>query len=279
MKNLLLIISAALILSSSANAQVKRKPLRKKGAATTTANQPQTASAPVDGDAETLTPNRPQKKNERAVETATTQRKNAGDNAAKTAAEMPFVYEFSQPRFLLSKIRIEHDGAGAGRMTFEKQNVTEPVTEQIQVSPRVLEQIKNDYAALNFLDSSEVYQTPDRDYSHLGTMKFRLIRADKRREIEFNWTENKTARDLAAVYEKLTQQFVWIFEMNLARENQPLETTKLTEQLVGLYNRSQLADARQMLPLLHKIIDDERVPLVGRNQIARLVTRIEKQKD
>jgi hypothetical protein len=64
--------------------------------------------------------------------------------------------------------------------------------------------------------------------------------------------------------------------MNLARENQPLNTPKLMEQLDSLISHGGLSDEYQLLPLLRDLTTDEHVPLITRNHAARLLKRIEK---
>jgi hypothetical protein len=79
-------------------------------------------------------------------------------------------------------------------------------------------------------------------------------------------------------YRRVANQYVWMFDFNLARENQPLETPKLVESLDGLIKRNEIADPQQMLPFLTALSNDERVPLIGRNRAGKLVKQIEKQK-
>jgi hypothetical protein len=69
-----------------------------------------------------------------------------------------------------------------------------------------------------------------------------------------------------------------MFDFNLARTNQPLETPKLVDSLDSLINRNEISDPHQLLPFLTAISNDERVPLIGRNRAAKIVQKIEKQK-
>lgn len=194
-----------------------------------------------------------------------------------TAKGPLYRYEFIQPEFLVSRIVIEHDDTGNGNISFEKKSYGEPITEPIEVSPASLEKLKAAFAALNFIDSTESYQF-ERDYAHMGNIAITLKNAGKERTAKYNWTTNPEAKVLMDEYRRVANQFVWMFDFNLARENQPLETPRLVDALDGLLKRSEISDPHQMLPFLQAVSNDERVPLIGRNHAGKLVKQIEKQK-
>lgn len=286
MKQTILFFVLLIFVSISATAQTKRKPRKivdKKPAvaAAQTTKVEELTAPPIDA---------PHKKNERAAESPIVQstetvaapvKKNQlrGESATvnKTAA-MPFAYEFAQPKFTIKRVVIEHDERGAGRISFLKQDLDEPLVDPLQISAKSLEKIKALWNDLNFLESSDDYQTPDKDFAHLGTMKLRRESAEKKREAVFNWTDNKIAKDLTDEYKKLTEQFIWIFEMNLARENFPLNSPKMIDNFESLMRRNLISDTEQMLPFLRELADDERLPLIARNRTKKVVERIEKSK-
>ncbi len=209
------------------------------------------------------------------------QRPGSETSVSKTnaATSVPtFFYEFTRPGFTYSKISIEHDDNGKGSITFEKKDLDESISDPIAISSATLEQITAALDELNFFDSAENYQY-EKDYSHLGTSKFTFIRGDKKRSTEFNWTDNKAAKTLADIYRKLTNQYTWEFEINVSRENQPLQSPGIIAVLDSYLRRNEIADPNQMLPFLKDLHEDDRLPLMSRNHIDRLIKRIEKAKD
>jgi hypothetical protein len=72
---------------------------------------------------ETKKPNQPAKTNER------------NGAVAKESAPIYF-YTFAQPNFTVSRIFIEHDEAGAGKISFEKKNFGDLIVEPLQLSQR-----------------------------------------------------------------------------------------------------------------------------------------------
>lgn len=191
--------------------------------------------------------------------------------------EYDYRYEFTQPDFITSKIVIEHNDSGSGKISFTRKDFDEPVSDPLQVSAETMEKLNAAFTALNFVESTEDYQY-SRDFSNLGNVAITLRRNGKQRTAKYNWTENKEAKILMDEYRRLANQYVWMFDFNLARENQPLETPRLVNSLDSLIRRNEIADVKQMLPFLQAASNDERVPLIGRNHITKLLKQIEKQK-
>jgi hypothetical protein len=213
----------------------------------------------------------PTKKNERP-----TNGNSNNQTVVKNETAPNYFYEFSQPNFVVSKIFIEHDENGKGKITFMKKDWEETDSDPIQISATALERIKNAFAELDFLNSTENYQY-EKDYPHLGNIVIKLRRDGRERETKFNWTQNPKARILYDEYRKIGNQFLWVFDMNVARVNQPLDAPKLMDLLDRNIQRNEISDSVQMIPFLKELANDERIPLIARNHALRLITEIEKK--
>ena len=233
------------------------------------------ATPPADAAPDTKAPTKKNGRPDERLQTSAGNPQNESD--ANMGSKSVYYYEFSQPDFVVQKIIIEHDGSGAGKISFVKRGYGDTVTDPIQVSAAALERINNAFTALNFLDSNENYQF-EKDYSHLGTSTYRLKRDGRERTVVFNWTANKDAKALADEYRKIGNQFIWIFDITLSRENQPLEAPKLLISLDSLIKRNEISDPSQMVALLKGLTDDERIPLIARNHAGKLARQIEKVK-
>jgi hypothetical protein len=186
-----------------------------------------------------------------------------------------YSYEFSQPKFYIKHIVLEHDVNGRGTVTFERLNEDTPVTEPIALSADALARINAAWQALQFLDSSTDYQS-NKQFPHLGTMRIGMERGEQKRVAEFNWTNNPNAETLVNEYRKVADQAIWIFDIALARENQPLNAPKLMEAMESMLKRNAVSDPRQLVKLLQEISTDEHVPLIARNHALRLIKQIQK---
>lgn len=255
-------------LAMSFFAQTK-KPIKKNVKPTATP-MPQTSPTQTPS-VETEPVKTPTKKNERPTDG------NSSNNVVQSKDAPNYFYEFSQPAFTISKVLIEHDESGKGKISFMKSISSEVITDPIQLSRATLERINNALTALNFFDSTESYQY-QKDYSHLGNIKIKVKKDGRERETKFNWTENKDAKTLADEYRKISNQYIWMFDVNLARENQPLESPKLMDVLDSYLRRNEISDPKQLIPFLKELGDDERMPLIARNHATRLIKQIEQEK-
>jgi len=186
-----------------------------------------------------------------------------------------YTYEFSQPKFYVKHIVLEHDANGRGTVTFERLNEDTPISEPIELSTAALARITSAWQALQFLDSQTNYQS-DKQFPHLGTMRIGMQRGEHKRVAEFNWTNNSEASKLVGEYRKAADQAMLVFDIAIARENQPLNAPKLMELFETLLKRDGLSDPRQLLKLLQDLSTDEHVPLIARNHALRLIKQIEK---
>jgi hypothetical protein len=201
--------------------------------------------------------------------------------SATTAVNTPptdaasYSYEFNQPKFYVKHIFLQHDSAGHGKITFERLNEDVSVEEPLEISAAALAKIRASWDALKFLDSQKDYQS-SQQFPHLGTMKIGMQLGERKRIAEFNWTHDQNAADLIAEYRKLADQAILVFDISVARENQPLNAPKLMETMESLLKRNGLSDPKQLLPLLTDISTDEHVPLIARNHALRLIKQIKK---
>ena len=198
-------------------------------------------------------------------------------NGATKSDAVKYSYEFSQPKFYVKHIVLEHDANGRGTVTFERLNEDTPVVEPLQLSTAALARISSSWQALQFLESDADYQA-DKQFPHLGTMRIGMQRGDRKRVAEFNWTKNSNASTLVSEYRKAADQAILIFDISIARQNQPLNMPKLMEGMESLLKRDGLSDPRQLLKLLEDLSTDEHVPLIARNHALRLIKQIQKSK-
>jgi len=267
---LLVVVLAAATVSAQ---QVKRRPVPKPAepAATPEVSPKPEPTVEVTDSRSAV----PAKKNGRPAANTTGKNQNPAPGSVKGSSA--YTYEFSRPEFYISYVLIKHDEFGKGSISFKKKGVEETQTDPITLSPVTLGKINDALAALNFLDSAEDYQF-EKDYSHLGNVTFTLAKDGKSRTAKYNWTLNRDAKTIADEYRRIANQYVWQFDMAIARENQPLEAPKLMDALDSYLKRSEISDPKQMVPLLKELSNDERIPLIARNHAAKLAGAIEKMK-
>jgi len=212
------------------------------------------------------------KKNDRPPDGATAP---VREQNQKQADETRYQYEFAQKDFVISQIVIKHDALGRGEISFRHKNDETPIVEPIELSTGAIGRIFGLWSKLRFLDSTEDYQS-SKNFAHLGTYKLIMDDGKRQRTAEFNWSHNPIAWNLAQEYRRVADQAIFIFDMNVARENQPLNAPGLLNQLESMYKRNGLSDPRQLVPLLQELSTDEHIPLIARNHADRILKKIEK---
>ena len=260
-----LIITGAAI-GASAQSRAKGKPSAEQSAPKKTTARPDEQPAP-----KKTTP-RPE---EQQGTTTTTPAKPGAAAAKEDPNAARYIYEFEHPDFFVYFIHIEHDDAGRGLIRFERRSDAEQTTEPFQLSPAALGRIAARWAALKFLDSTANYQG-ERTYPSYGKSRLTMRQSGRTRTAEFNYATDPDAFALADEYRRAADQAVLVFELKVAVESQPLETPKLLSRLDSLVEGTRLSDPQQLVPFLRELSTDERVPLVGRNQIARTLKKLEK---
>ena len=186
-----------------------------------------------------------------------------------------YSYEFSQPQFDVSHIVIEHDASGQGKITFERQGQAAPIVGPMVLSTGALGRILGLWTALQFLESTENYQS-DKQFPHLGTMRLSMEQGTRKRTAEFNWSNNKEAASLATEYRRVADQAVLLFDIDIARENQPLNMPALMDLFEMYLQRGDLSDPYQLIPVLQGIATEDHLPLIARNHATRLLKKIQK---
>jgi len=263
-----MLFAGIVFLGISAEAQVKKTQRPAKSIPTPT---------PVAVPAPSPTPEK-QKKNGRPSDANSGMGKvEASKTDAGQGYTPTYFYEFNRPGFLTSRVLIEHDAAGKGKISFLKKDFGELMSDPIQLSTVTVKGINEGLERMDFLDSTEDYQY-EKDLSHLGVTVFRFRRDGRERTVKFNWTTNKEAKFLMDEYRRISNEYVWKFDMVVTRENQPLESPRMLDGLGSYLERGEISDPPHLLPYLKELGEDERLPLIARNHALRLIKQIEKKK-
>ena len=197
------------------------------------------------------------------------------EEGEKSVEQASFAYEFTQPQFHIRHIVIEHDALGTGKITFERLHEEVAIVEPVALSKAALTRISSLWETARFLESDTNYQS-DKQFPHLGTIRLKMARGERNRIAEFNWTNNATVAALVAEYRRVADQAIFIFDISVARANQPLNAPKLLERLELLMRRDGISDPEQLVPLLRDLSTDEHIPLIARHHADRLLKKIKK---
>lgn len=259
------LLGLLLLTALSAHAQKRTpRPVKKTPPTTTT-------TAPIPSPQPTPAPS--SKKNERPLDTQAV----AGGPPTAKPFVPSYLYEFTRPGFTVPRIIVEHDTTGRGKISFEKQGFDDLISDPIELSAVTLEKINAIVKALDFVNSTEEYQS-ERDYSHMGNVTITITQGGKSRTVKYNWSKNPQAKALMDEYRRVANQYVWKFDISSARENQPLEAPGLMQLIDDMISRGDISDPPQLVPFLTDLSTDERLPLIARNRASKIIVNIGKSK-
>ncbi|MFN0121918.1 MAG: hypothetical protein ACKV2V_15600 [Blastocatellia bacterium] len=197
--------------------------------------------------------------------------KKSGDKNATV-----FRYLFENERFTTQRIRVEFDQAGQGIFSLTKKNSDE-VVNKLQLSAGLVAQLQGLLDAADFLAGSESYQHK-KDFSHLGAVSITYARNGRERTAKFNYTEHPLMNRIAELFRNIANQEERIYDLQNAREADPLSTPKQMQLLENEFKSHRLADPARLITYLEELKLDEGIPLISRNHADRLIRMIQKQK-
>lgn len=197
--------------------------------------------------------------------------------AAATGTEVKIRYHFENDRFLIPRIELSIDGSGTGRLEWVKKDSPKPLSRDVRVSEQGLAELSNLLERLNFLHSSEEYQSAE-DHGNLGSTAIRVSQGEMSREVVFNYTRNKDADALGRLLRGIANREMFVAELEVAVLHQPLETPAALATLAQEHARGRIGDAVALLPLLKSIADDMSLPLIARNRASDLAKAIAKRR-
>ncbi len=200
----------------------------------------------------------------------------SGAPDVRPASAMPNVeYHFQNERFLISKIDLELDPTGRGRLVFVRKGLTKPVSRDVSIAPEILVEIDRLFGRLGYLESNETYQT-EKDHSNLGEVVIAVVRGEMRREAKFNYTANRDMASVQTMLRGIANREIYVFDIETAAQFQPLDTPRLLQTLGDEIDAGRLTGVDALLPLLRRLADDVSLPLIARNRAASLVAKVEK---
>ena len=197
---------------------------------------------------------------------------------APVASTLLVRYRFVNANFVISRIEMTIDGSGRGRLTWERRDVNRTQSRDVRVSDAGIAELRDVLARMDFVNSSEQYQTKE-DHSNLGETAIRVDQGGSSREVVFNYTKHRDADALGRFLRGIANREMHVTEIEVAVQHQPLETPAAIATLAGEFKAGRLADTASLLPLLKSIVDDASLPVITRNRAGELAAKIREHVD
>ena len=183
-----------------------------------------------------------------------------------------FVYcrEFPSGVFEKQCLDLKPDGTGQSRF---KRRGSEEASSVLTLSSNGREKFLSVVAATRNLADREKYESK-RKVANLGRKHITLEMGSETREAEFNYSDLKEVNTLTTFFDGLINQQVLISDLEMALQYERLSIPERLDQLEGEIKIGRIADPQSLIPVLDKIVQNERVVDYARNHAQQLKSQL-----
>ena len=190
--------------------------------------------------------------------------------AASVPAKLTYsrIFKGSTPEFLL--ITVDSKGLG----TFEGHKLDEAQSPRpLQLSAGTTERIFALAGELHNFQSVDLES--HKKVANLGQKTFAYQQGDDVNRVVFNYTENRVARELVDIFEKVSAVEEHISALENEMKYDPLGLSQELLQIQIELNNKSLADAKLLLPTLEKIAHHSRFLHLAQVRAQQIIERIQ----
>jgi hypothetical protein len=176
------------------------------------------------------------------------------------------------PRGLFEKqcLAVTPDGAGESQL---KRRGSDQVVGSFTLSPSGRAKLLSVIAATNNLEDGKNYETKKK-VADLGRKHVSLEISSGTREADFNYSDLKEVNALSAFFDVLLNQQTLTLDLETAIRYERLSVPERLNLLESELKVSRIGDPEGLIPLLDKIIQDQRVLDYARKQAEQIKNRL-----
>ncbi len=189
--------------------------------------------------------------------------------SAAASGRLTFIKKFEGSRPEYVRVTVDR----TGRAVYQGGSIEEPdEPEEFQLSASTTREIFRLAAELQHFRGIELEAA--RRVAHMGEKLFRYEEAGERTEVRYNYTENRAARELQQLLERIGRGRDLIGELDYRLQFDRLGVLDAIRQLQGELNAGKLVDPEQFIPVLQRVVDDRRLMRLARAIARDLLRRI-----
>jgi hypothetical protein len=202
----------------------------------------------------------------------------AADCVAGTLAEngslTKFAWRRDNSRGPMESYIVELNESGTGRFEFKKRE-GEPVSIEVVLKPAAIETLITLFARADFLNESKDFVS-QRKVADLGTKTVRYETGSRKREVVYNYTDDRVLQEISNFFENLCQQERALFEIDLALKYDRLGIPKKLDELDRNLSSKRIVAPERFTQVLERIYRDESLMNLARKEAKKLLSRIER---
>jgi hypothetical protein len=191
---------------------------------------------------------------------------------ASSANFTRFTYCREMPRGLYEKQCVSFAPDGKGKSEIKRRE-SEKIESVIDLSPSGRAKFLAVIEATNSLENRQNYETKKK-VADLGRKRLTLEMPSGNREADFNYSDLKEVNALATFFDGLLNQQALILEFDTAIRYERLSVPQRLEQLESELKSNRIGDPEGVIPVLDRIMQDDRVLNYARDHAQKLKNRI-----
>jgi hypothetical protein len=185
-----------------------------------------------------------------------------------------FTWKKDNSRGNMESYGIELSENGRGHVQFKKRN-EESLTLEIALKPSAIETLVILFTRADFLNESKDFIS-QRKVADMGTKTVRYETASRKREVVYNYSEDKGLQEISNFFENLCLQERALFEMDLALKYDRLGIPKKLDELDRNLAAKRIVAPERFTEVLEKIYQDQSLMNLARKEAKKILSKIEK---
>lgn len=181
-----------------------------------------------------------------------------------------FCHEYTVGPYEKQCVDFKADGTGVSRM---KRRGSEETSKVLNLSDGAREKLLSGIAATRNLEDRKKYESKKK-VANLGRKHFILEMSSETREAEFNYSDLKEVNALATFLDAFLNQQVLIANMEIAAQYERLSIPERLDELQSQLKIGRIGDPHGLIPILDKLIQNERILEYARDHARQLKDQI-----
>ncbi len=170
--------------------------------------------------------------------------------------------------------QVELSERGTGQIQI-KMREADPVDLDVVLKLSTIDHLLSLFVQADFFNESKNFVSP-RKVADMGMKTIHFESGSRKREVVYNYTEDKALQEISNFFENLCTQERTLFELDLALKYDRLGIPKKLDELEQNFSAKRIVAPERFAPVLEKIYQDTTLINLARKEAKKLLSRIEK---
>jgi len=184
-----------------------------------------------------------------------------------------FLWKKDVPLGPVESYSVELTVDGRGKFCFKRRD-QEALTRELILNPTVTENLAGLFTRADFLNESKDFVSR-RQVADMGMKTVSCEVAGRKRQVIYNYTEDKTLQEISNFFENLSTQERNLFEIDLALKYDRLGIPKKLDELEREFAAKRIVAPERFAEVLEKISQDQTLINLARKHAEKLLSKIE----